>query len=355
MPGNPVTHRTIARTCGFGQSTVSMALRNDPRLPEATRRAIQETARMLGYHPNPHLSRLMSGVKRRRVENSLQPLAYVILWDQPEIHDAYYHTYRSGAQARAAEFGYELHDFVVGAQGITLKRLATIVRAQAIPGMLIAPVDLPHRNRGLGQGLEGRAIALPSVDHAIATIGYSLSSPAVNRATHDHAQGARTAVARLRDRGFRRIGLVSSRDIHVRVEGHWASGFLLAQHELPPADRLEPLILDEIHDAPAFDRWLDRERPEVLLTNEVDELRRHLERRGRRVPQDIGLVNLNAGEAKTPYAGIDQRAGDVGGAALDLLLAQILRNERGLPPLRKTVMIEGVWQDGPTLPSPRSR
>src|SRR5271170_1577519 len=144
MGKRPVTTRMVAKHCGFGQSTVSMALKNDPRIPEATRREIAAAAAALGYQPDPHLARLMSGVKRRRVERQAQPLAYVLFWKQ--ARDYYQHgtfrDYREGAQARASEFGYVLEDFVVNDEAFTLKRLEAVLRARLIPGMLFAPVSL---------------------------------------------------------------------------------------------------------------------------------------------------------------------------------------------------------------------
>jgi len=47
------TVRLIAETCGYSRSSVSLALRGDPRLPEATREKILRVARELGYRPNP--------------------------------------------------------------------------------------------------------------------------------------------------------------------------------------------------------------------------------------------------------------------------------------------------------------
>jgi hypothetical protein len=43
----------------------------------------------------------------------------------------------------------------------------------------------------------------------------------------------------------------------------------------------------------------------------------------------------------------------VGAAAVDTVVAQIHRNERGVPVFPKTVMIEGSWMDGETAPDIR--
>jgi len=345
-----VTTRMLAQRCGYGQSTVSMALRNDPRIPEETRALILGVARQMGYQPDPHFARMMSDVKRRQVNRQAQVLAYVILWDQAEDHFLYrtYREYREGASTRAAEFGYALEDFVVNVHGITPRRLGAILRTRVIPGMIVAPVAVPD----LTAGLHGLHIELPCEEVAISTIGYTLDFPEVNRAMHDHALGTERAVEELRKRGFRRIGFVCSRASHIRVKGRWLAGYLLGQEELPPEERLRALIIDEINNPAAFDEWLQRERPEVIVAAEINEVRRHLVRLDLRVPDDISLAHLDINGDAPDYAGIIQRNVAIGAAAFDLLLAQILRNERGIPPIRKSVMIDGWWQDGPTLRVP---
>ena len=43
-----VTMQTIADVVGLSKNTVSLALRNDPQIPEATRQRIRETAEAMG-------------------------------------------------------------------------------------------------------------------------------------------------------------------------------------------------------------------------------------------------------------------------------------------------------------------
>ena len=54
------TSWTVARAAGVSQSTVSRALRGDPRVREETRRRVDEVARRLGYVPNSLASSLVS-------------------------------------------------------------------------------------------------------------------------------------------------------------------------------------------------------------------------------------------------------------------------------------------------------
>ena len=45
----------IAREAGVHVTTVSLALRNHPRLPESTRLRLQNLAKLRGYTPDPWL------------------------------------------------------------------------------------------------------------------------------------------------------------------------------------------------------------------------------------------------------------------------------------------------------------
>ena len=68
------TMADIARKAGVHVTTVSLALRNHPRLPASTRERIQALAKELGYVPDPFLRALVtyrgtnrwSGATRRR-------------------------------------------------------------------------------------------------------------------------------------------------------------------------------------------------------------------------------------------------------------------------------------------------
>ena len=61
MNNTRVTLKDIANECGYTANTVSRAMRNDPHLPEGTRKLIRETAARLGYIPNKVASSLRSG------------------------------------------------------------------------------------------------------------------------------------------------------------------------------------------------------------------------------------------------------------------------------------------------------
>jgi LacI family transcriptional regulator len=343
--------RNIAAASGYGIATVSMALRKDPRIPEKTRRLIQETAEQLGYVPDTRISKLMSEVKKKRIRRINQPLAYVLFWES--TRDCYqyqnFRWFREGAQKRAQEFGYTLEDFVINNKELSPQRFNSIMRTRAIPGALIGPVS----HTGLQISPHGRVTDLTIPDYSAATIAYSLSQPILHRATHDHALAAELATETCLERGYRRIAFFCTESMYLRVSGRWLAGFLQAQHHLAIKDKIPPLIIPDNSAPELFENWFDRHQPDVIVTDQGNKITDYLFNKKLRMPEDVAIAHLDALNEGPHYSGIDQRCQDIGSAALDLLLAQINRNEHGTPLLRKTVMLEPIWYEGSTLPHKR--
>jgi len=340
--------RNIAATTGYGIATVSMAIRNDPRIPEKTRQLIQETAKQLGYTPDARISKLMSEVKKRRIRRTNQPLAYVLFWESAKDCYQYqnFRWFREGAQKRSQEFGYTLEDFVINSTELSAQRFNSIMRTRAIPGALIGPVS----HVGLDISSHGRLTDLIISGYSAATIAYSLSQPALHRASHDHALASQLATETCVERGYQRIGFLCTESMYLRVNGRWLAGFLQAQHRLTPKYKVPPLIMKEDSNNELFDHWFSQHQPDVIVTDQGNKVTQHLQRKQLRMPDDVAIAHLDALNEGTHYSGINQRCQDIGSAAFDLLLAQINRNERGAPALRRTVMLEPSWHEGSSLP-----
>src|SRR5690606_10532562 len=97
-----VTQQMIADAVGVHLSTVSLALRNDPRLPEETRARIRAVAQKLGYAPNPLVSLLMSRVRRRNAgyRGTLGSI-HTVPEGTPKLAGAVHRNFVGGARRRA--------------------------------------------------------------------------------------------------------------------------------------------------------------------------------------------------------------------------------------------------------------
>jgi DNA-binding LacI/PurR family transcriptional regulator len=156
----------------------------------------------------------------------------------------------------------------------------------------------------------------------------------------------RLAMDHLVAKGIRRIGLVVPKMDDERVENAWVSGYIAAQlhHGLPV---IAPLTTPTSKTAAAIP-WIRKQKVEVVISTNHHLLLRMREA-GIRVPQDVGFVHLDWTAEKGDLAGVDQCSELIGAAAVDLLIEQLNNNEIGIPARTKTVMIDGVWRDGPSL------
>lgn len=327
----------VAHAAGVARSTVSMALRHDRSIPEATRRRIFSVAEKLGYRANPLVSALMTSLHARRAGQRHTVLAYVTT--DPEF--APWRSYRmfiemhEGAGNRATELGYRLEEFALRAPGMTPKRYVQMLQARGILGLVIAP--LPHRER---------AIELDFADFAVMGIDMSVASPSIERVSNDHFQSMALAVAECRALGYRRIGLIVSRELSERLENRWLAAFHFAQRDLPPAQRVEPLLPEHTSDIlAAIPPWQARERPDVVIMSELDPHGHYP------LPARVGLVSLSLEEPSLgKVAGIFQDNRRMGAVAVEHLVARLERCEFGTDDRGRLNLVAGRWFAGATAP-----
>jgi len=97
-----------------------------------------------------------------------------------------------------------------------------------------------------------------------------------------------------------------------------------------------------------FAKWFTKNKPEVVVSHH-EEVLEWLARLKVKVPQETGFIHLNLPDTTGRMAGIYQNGHEVGAAAADFLVAMLHRNERGIPELPHTILVEGTWIDGKTL------
>lgn len=347
----PVTLRDVAAAAGVNQSTVSRAMRGDPRLRPETRRQIREMARRMGYRPNPFVTALTSHVRNRRALPSRATIAVLDTCVEEGPPAPWLVMYENGIRRRAAELGFGVDTLRPGADGVGLAAAGRIIASRGIRGLIVMPVTGQAAVTGIDFGLL-----------AGATIDLSLRRPPLHRASPDYFQGIQLAMDTLHARRYRRIGFCTSRE-EVRRIGHlWLGGYLAWHAQGLPEEKVNPHI-NTLEESPrqdpeaagtrwiacrdAFARWLETENPDAIVSNDFyfEDWLREL---GFRVPADVAFASLGVQAGDTSRAGIDQRGEQVGAAAMDLVAGQICRNEYGLPPVPETVLIPSVWVDGDT-------
>ncbi|MCC5843985.1 MAG: LacI family DNA-binding transcriptional regulator [Verrucomicrobia bacterium] len=138
-----VTLKTIAEKAGVSVSTVSLALRNDPRIKAQTRDEIRKLAQELGYTPNPLLSSLAS--RQFRKSETFEGLGIAYFTCLPNITNPakqnypYVTAYMNGAAPRAQELGYRLEHVELSTQK-SLPALGRTLYQRGFAGILLGPV-----------------------------------------------------------------------------------------------------------------------------------------------------------------------------------------------------------------------
>lgn len=328
----------IAAEASVSRAAVSMALRNHPRIPEATRKRIQDIANKLGWKPNPLLAEAMSAIRAGQPPVDRVTLAWVTTekrrdgWkDSPFDSRAY-----EGAAARADNAGYRLDHFWVGDANGNPHRLSEILYNRGITGVLLAPLSAPSR------------FDLNWDHFAAATFAHTLIEPHLHCANDNHVGGSRVCVARLHGAGRRRIGLAIAERLDNRVEDLWTAGYLLETFEEGLSDMELLHRPNEVHEA-EFLRWVKKAKPDAIIGT-ARKIPEWLERAGYKIPEDIAFVSLDLASDDGTVAGIFQDAHSIGAAAIDMIAGQLLRHERGVPNIPKNTIINGRWIDGATAP-----
>lgn len=325
----------IANRAGVTKATVSLALRSHPSIPETTRLRIEEMARTMGYRPNPLISVLMAHLRTGTPDQCSSTIAYVT-HATPEMmkNIPAAGRYFAGAERRADEFGCSLECFRYTA-GTDGRALGRVLIARGIRGVLIAPGSQP-----------GFTLNFPWSHFCLATLGYTLKEPALNRSINHQYHTIRLAFQKAVERGGQRIMLLVNRADDAKTEHLWSGGFFACQQAMPVSARVPFRYLDE--QSPAdLKRTLARYRPDVALTIRDPQRWEPLRAAGLEPFRDIELLLLDRSDDPLEPSGVNQRSDLVGSVGIELVVQNLMTNSFGIPDNEKIVLTEGRWVEAP--------
>ncbi len=337
----------IAREVGTSTATVSMSLRGLANIPPGTRERVRVAARRLGYRPNPFVSALMRSRRLGRPVPSRPVIAVVCGLERPEAwRESPSHTRRAirrGVFDRASELGYRGEEFWINLDGMSPQRFGGMLLARGIRGVLLGP---------LADGAPPPALAWDQF--AAVTISVPFLHVPLHAVCNDHFFSCMHAVHQCHDLGYRRPALVIRASHRPFFQGRLEGGFLTAQRSLPDLVSLPPLLLSHSDDPASFPSgtfsgWLERHRPDVILSLDGQMMERQLKLLGFAVPGDIGVASLSSPLPGHRLSGIYQNGARIGSTGIDVLVAKLERNEFGLPAQPVATMVQGIWNPGRTL------
>lgn len=340
----PPTIRSLAALAGVSKATVSLALRDNPRIRPSERLRIQRLAAESGYAPNAVMAHLLTQLRSGKTSAYQSTLGLIYATRPPEQlnHLASFREWFTACRARAKQLGYSLDEFMLFEPGMDPERLVRILDARNIRGLVVV-------------GPFHRSVIPPEFDpiwrrSATVVIGVRPVRPALSCAANDQFATAKNAVIALRELGYRRPGLCISFEVDAHVEDRFQGGFVVAQRNLPKRDR-PPVFAYRPADQQRFIRWVERYRPDAIVTLHP-EIKEWLAAARVDVPRDIGLVHLDRVAELHDWAGMRQNHESVGYAAIDTVIGQLHRNEIGVPPFQKCTFTNSTWVPGATVRLP---
>ena len=345
MDPKRITVYDIARKIGVSHVTVSLALRNDPRISQKRRVQVREAAREMGYRPDPLLASLAAYRRAGNPAKIQSVIAWVNHWEQPQQWRSCleFDGYWRGASEAAQACGYIL-DEIRWPSDCPPKDYEQILLARGVRGVLLPP---HHKPPDWGDFDWAR--------FSVIRFGMSVRSPDSNLVSADHSRAIIMAVAKIVEYGYRRIGFIVSDEYDQRLGGYFYGGFCSAQWMFHLNPALPPLTtLQKLHQSdPAaaletLREWLLKHKPDAILTAEslIVEMIKEL---GYRIPQDLAVAGTSVIDLPLD-AGINPRPGQIGRIAVEMLVRQMTLNERGVPAAPCRILVESHWQNGKSLP-----
>ena len=241
-----------------------------------------------------------------------------------------------GAETRASELGFKVERFGVGNGGVSVQRLDSILQSRGIHGVILLPAwDEPDLTN-----LDWSTFAGIYTD-------YIIEHPALHSVCPDHYRSLLAALQRLATLGYKQPGLFLQKHQDERLQYRWGAAFRAFQENHSDVKAVPPLIV-ESYTREEFVRWFKKYKPDVVLAHHCDAIE-WMEECGAKVPDTHGFVCLNVWMKTRPCAGLDLQPWTLGARATELLIAQLQRNETGIPEWPSTTTIPARWVDGPTL------
>ncbi|MCH2036741.1 MAG: LacI family DNA-binding transcriptional regulator [Puniceicoccaceae bacterium] len=331
----------IADAAGVSKSSVSLALRNDPRLAEDTTAHIQKVANDMGYCRNPIVDNLMSQLRLSSRSSFLANIALLNCAPFEDLNSN--HTFqrlRKGVYDHSQELGYGVEEFWLQRPDVRPQRIKQILDARGIKGLILV---------GILKAEDVYDVNFNDLLNTFATsvIGTSLLDKSISCATNDQYLTARRATLKVLEMGYKRPLLLMPKQVDTLLEEKFSSGYYSIVRGIPTKDQLEAIDLD-LSKIDSIVRRIREIKADVIITNS-DDMYGLLENTPFDIPQELGLVHLDWHPGTEKWAGMRQNHRVVGRAGVDIVVGQLNRNEFGAQEHPLVVEVESTWVDGPSV------
>jgi len=331
------TQADIAKQLGVSAMTVSMALRNHPRISPVMCLKVQDAARKLGYRADPLLSHWGEMRWKRSRLGFRGVLAYISSQERPEATSPGF----GEAKSLAKQLGYEVQPFCSSEKN-SPERLGHQLYHRGIRGVLIERVESQPFHE-----------TFPWNQFAAVECNYGYSDLPCHRVGLERYNEVVTAWKKAVETGHRRIGLVllreqksTDRDTRVGAMDY------CQQHLFSHLPRL-PLTLAPGWFAPEaavkqLRSMIQRQRPDALilfngffvhLCRTIDPM----------ILKRTSLINLMLQNQQGDETGLLEDPKIVARTSVHLLDSMLRSGQIGRPESRQVILMAKQWVEGSTL------
>lgn len=330
----------IAERVGVSPMTVSRALRGLPKVSKEVQRQVIQAAAQMGYEHDMEISRVMRLMRQSRSDMFYESIAFIGLCPKALLipGGGFFADMLQGARRRAQQQCYSLDVFHLEDFVRRPGRLCDILRSRGIRGVLLSP--RMHPDDSLPFDLEG---LIP------VGLGHTHPKEHFNLVRFNHFSGMTMSCRRLRQLGYRRLGLIADADVNQRMDGRFSAAFITHCGDSFNPTGGERVFLQSPLDPEAVVDFVRTVQPDAVIGGH-SEIYKWLINGGIRIPEDVAFATMNYSPHVTTLAGIDQCFEDWGSRAVDLLGSLLRQPATNMNETSLSLLVEGAWRDGPSAP-----
>lgn len=336
-----ITQQTIAQAAKVDRSTVSLALRDDPQIPEKTRKRIKKIAEKLGYRPNNYASALASLQNAKKTQIKEEIAVILGINRSNPLDDAHpeFKQMVEGISDECQKNNYSLEIYWYYSPQLSGQALFNALKSRNIRGLILFAISEDEIKFSLN---EFSCINLHGASHR--KVAEKTNFPIV---TVDEHFAFQHLLDECVSRGYKRIGLSSNETANKRLDNLLAPvlhNFCQANGLplIPPVNNITQMPLGNL------DTWISDNKPDLIIEYQNIKLLGDLLRRlNYSIPEDIGLCTLKS--VVPNVSGNYVSFFEMGKQGAELLINQLKLNLIGPPQRKYRQCVQATWHEGDTL------
>lgn len=331
--------KDIAERAEVHQTTVSLALRNDPRIAEKTRLRIQKIAKEMGYVPDPVLNSLVAYRKNSRIRRSTESLALIFDVAEPiQFEESeYLPSIRDAVLERASELGYRVEILIKGRDFSNGTMLHRVLMARGIDGVLFSAMLESHPD-----------LVWKDSPFSMVKIGVEPADLEIDCVMGNYFFSVRKILRMLKAAGYDRPAMAGSILDEHNTRNAYAAGFMYGQWKhFKPENHIPYYEFERKSSAQVSEeifKWLCQVKPDVFMSY-WNNLHRPVIRLNRETGHRCRFVCVEGDRQTIRFGGLRNNYPKMARTAVELLISKMRMHERGVPDSATLTVVDSKWYD----------